>query len=183
MRGTCDVSSEAMSQSIREKKMSVNFARLILLLLVSFSTTLFAAQGERPACAMLKGMDLKAILGADHDAPVPFGQESCRAESKSPGKIVILGLMQGTAAEHQKMFAMIRKINSGQRAKEVKVVAEPTLGKDAFSIRENDMRQIEIMALKGDRAISLQGGIGKPLDDAGVKQFVGLAKAALDKLP
>jgi len=28
-----------------------------------------------------------------------------------------------------------------------------------------------------------QGGIGKALDDTGVKQFVGLAKAALDKLP
>jgi hypothetical protein len=152
---------------------------LPLLLLPSLAA---AAQGDRPSCAMLKGMDLKAILGADHDAPVPFGQESCRAESKSPGKIVILGLMQGTAAEHQKMFAMIKKINA-KRAKEVKVVAEPSLGKDAFSIRENDMRQIEIMAIKGDRAISLQGGIGKPLDDAGVKQFVGLAKAALDKLP
>ena len=45
------------------------------------------------------------------------------------------------------------------------------------------MRQIEIMAVKGSRAISLQGGIGKPLDDTGVKQFIGLAKAALDKLP
>ena len=163
--------------------MPINFIRLVLLFLVSFSTTLFAAQGDRPSCAMLKGMDLKALLGADHDAPVPFGQESCRAESKSPGKIVILGLMQGTAAEHQKMFAMIRKINSGQRAKEVKVVAEPSLGKDAFSIRENDMRQIEIMAIKGGRAISLQGGIGKALGAAEVKQFVALAKAAADKLP
>ena len=153
------------------------------LSLFLFSSFAFAAQGERPACAMLKGMDLKPLLGADHDAPVPFGQESCRAESKSPGKIVILGLMQGTAAEHQKMFAMIKKINSGQRAKEVKVVAEPSLGKDAFSIRENDMRQIEIMAIKGDRAISLQGGIGKALGAAEVKQFVALAKAALDKLP
>jgi hypothetical protein len=141
-----------------------------------------AAQGDRPACAMLKGMDLKPVLGANHDAPVPFGQESCRAESKSPGKIVILGLMQGTAAEHQKMFAMIRKINA-KRAKEVEVVAEPSLGKDAFSIRENDMRQIEIMAIKGNRAISLQGGIGTALGDAEVKQFVALAKAALDKLP
>jgi len=156
---------------------------LFVLSLLLFPSLATAAQGERPACAMLKGMDLKAILGADHDAPVPFGQESCRAESKSPGKIVILGLMQGTAAEHQKMFAVIKKINSGQRAKEVKVVAEPSLGKDAFSIRENDMRQIEIMAIKGDRAISVQGGIGSPLGEAGVKQFVGLAKAALDKLP
>jgi hypothetical protein len=159
---------------------------------MSFKTTLFvlllssglaaAAQGDRPACAMLKGMDLKGILGADHDAPVPFGQESCRAESKSPGKIVVLGLMQGTATEHQKMFGMIRKINA-KRANEVSVVAEPSLGKDAFSIREKDMRQIEIMAIKGDRAISVQGGIGSPLGEAGVKQFVGLAKAALDKLP
>jgi hypothetical protein len=158
-----------------------NVARIILgSLLLSGGIAL--AQ-DRASCAALKGLDLKPILGAGHDAPVPFGQESCRAESKSPGKIVILGLMQGTAAEHQKMFAMIRKINSGQRAKEVKVVAEPSLGKDAFSIRENDMRQIEIMAIKGDRAISLQGGIGSPLGEAGVRQFVQLAKSALDKLP
>ena len=152
------------------------------LSLFLFSSFAFAAQGERPACAMLKGMNLKPLLGADHDAPVNFGQESCRAESKSPGKIVILGLMQGTAAEHQKMFAMIRKINA-KRANEVSVVAEPSLGKDAFSIREKDMRQIEIMAIKGDRAISVQGGIGKAMSDAEVKQFVVLAKAALDKLP
>ena len=157
-----------------------NLARLVLPLFLLFSG-LGIAQ-DRPTCAMLKGMDLKAVLGADHDAPVPFGQESCRAESKSPGKIVILGLMQGTAAEHQKMFAMIKKINA-KRAKEVKVVAEPSLGKDAFSIRENDMRQIEIMAIKGGRAISLQGGIGKALGAAEVKQFVALAKAAADKLP
>ena len=156
-------------------------ARILLPLLLLCPALAFAQ--DRPSCAMLKGMDLKPLLGADHDAPVNFGQESCRAESKTPGKIVVLGILQGTAAEHQKMFAMIKKINSGQRAKEVKVVAEPSLGKDAFSIRENDMRQIEIMALKGDRAISLQGGIGKALGDAEVKQFVGLAKAALDKLP
>lgn len=158
-------------------------AKLFVLPLLLLSTSLFAAQGERPACAMLKGLDLKPLLGADHDAPVPFGQESCRAESKSPGKIVVLGLLQGTPAEHQKMFAMVKKINATHRAKEVKVVPEPSLGKDAFSIRENDMRQIEIMAMKGDRAISVQGGIGKAMSDAEVKQFVGLAKAALDKLP
>ena len=163
--------------------MPTRLARVVLLLLVSFSTPLFAAQGEAPSCAIMKGLDLKPLLGADHDAPVPFGQEGCRAESNRPGKIVVLAVMQGTAAEHQKMFAMVKKINATHRANEVKVVAEPSLGKDAFSIRENDMRQIEIMAIKGDRAINVQGGIGKPLSDAEVKQFVGVAKAALDKLP
>ena len=142
-----------------------------------------AAAQDRPSCAMLKGLDLKPLLGADHDAPVPFGQESCRAESKRPGGIVVLGILQGTPAEHQKMFAMVKKINSTHRAKEVKVVAEPSLGKEAFSIRENDMRQIEIMALKGNRAISVQGGLNKPLTGAEVKQFVQLARTALDKLP
>jgi hypothetical protein len=155
-----------------------NIARIILLSVLMFGG--IAAAQERPACAMLKGMDLKPILGADHDAPVNFGQESCRAESKSPGRIVILGIMQGTAAEHQKMFAMIRKINS-KRPKEITVVPEPSLGPDAFSLRE--ARQIEIMALRGVRAVSVQGGVGKPLDDAIVRQFVGLSKAALDKLP
>jgi hypothetical protein len=95
---------------------------------------------------------------------------------------VILGILQGSAADHQKMFAMVKKINTTQRAKDVTVVPEPSLGPEAFSIREKDMRQIEIMAMKGARAISLQGGINKPLDDAAVKQFLGLAKAALDKL-
>src|SRR5688572_29786885 len=160
--------------------MLMNTTRIIFVSLLLSGGIAFAQ--DRPACAMLKGMDLKAILGADHDAPVPFGQESCRAESKSPGRIVILGLMQGTAAEHQNLFAMIKKINA-KRANEVSVVAEPSLGKDAFSIREKDMRQIEIMAIKGDRAISLQGGIGSPLGEAGVKQFVQLARGALDKLP
>jgi len=143
-------------------------ARTLLPLLLVLPALAFAQ--DRPACAMLKGMDLKPILGADHDAPVNFGQESCRAESKSPGRIVILGIMQGTAAEHQKMFAMIKKINS-KRPKEITVVPEPSLGPDAFSLRE--ARQIEIMALKGARAISVQGGVGKPLDDAGVKQLSG----------
>jgi len=142
-----------------------------------------AAAQDRPACAMLKGLDLKPLLGADHDAPVPFGQESCRAESKSPGRIVILGILPGTPADHKNMFAMVKKINTTHRAKEVKVVAEPSLGPEAFSVRENDMRQIEIMAMKGNRAITVQGGIGKPLDDAGVRQFIQVAKGALDKLP
>jgi hypothetical protein len=154
-------------------------ACLIVPLLLS--SGLAFAQGT-PACAMMKDLDLTPLLGADHDAPVPFGKESCRAESKSPGRIVILGILQGSAADHQKMFAMVKKINTTQRAKDVTVVPEPSLGPEAFSIREKDMRQIEIMAMKGARAISLQGGINKPLDDAAVKQFLGLTKAALDKL-
>ena len=161
--------------------MPVCLARLILPFLLLSASLAFAQ--DRPSCAAMKGLDLKPLLGADHDAPVPFGQESCRAESKSPGKIVVLAIMQGTAAEHQAMLANVRKMNATHRAKEVTIVSEPSLGPGAFSIREKDMRQIEIIAVKGSRAINLQGGIGKPLDDAGVKQFVGLAKAALDKLP
>lgn len=159
----------------------VHIARSILPFLLLSASLAFAQ--DRPSCALLKGLDLKPLLGADHDAPVPFGKESCRAESKSPGKIVVLAIMQGTAAEHQTMLANVKKINATHRAKEVTVVSEPSLGPEAFSIREKEMRQIEIMAVKGMRAINLQGGIGKPLDDTGVKQFVGLAKAALDKLP
>jgi hypothetical protein len=141
---------------------------------------------ERLACAMLKGLDLKPLLGADHDAPVPFGKESCRAESKSPGKIVVLAVVEGTVAEHKSAFATIKEINAKHRAKEVRVVPEPSLGPDAFSIRErSEMRQIEIFAIKGSRAITFNGGwaVGKPIDDAGTKQFVALVKAALDKLP
>jgi hypothetical protein len=161
--------------------MPVRLTRSILPFLL-LSAGLALAQ-DRASCALMKGLDLKPLLGADHDAPVPFGKESCRAESKSPGKIVVLGILQGTAAENQTMLANIRKINTTHRAKDVTVVPEPSLGPDAFSIRDKDMRQIEIMAVKGTRAVSVQGGIGKSLDDTGVKQFVGLAKAALDKLP
>ena len=106
---------------------------------------------------------------------MPPDSNSCRNVTKRPRTGAYLDIRRKSSSHGVR--------NSGQRAKEVKVVAEPSLGKDAFSIREKDIRQIEIMAIKGDRAISLQGGIGKALGAAEVKQFVALAKAALDKLP
>ena len=163
--------------------MPTTFAPFVFSFLLLLSG--FAVAQERASCAMMKGLDLKPLLGADHDAPVNFGQESCRAESNRPGKIVVLGLMSGTAAEHQKMFAMIKKINSGQRAKEVRSWPSPRSGRTpSRSARTRDAPDRD-HGHQGRRArySRRQGGIGKALSDAEVKQFVGLAKATLDKLP
>ena len=159
--------------------------RALSLALMLFPTMGFA-QGERPACALMKGLDLKPLLGADHDAPVPFGKDSCRAESKSPGKLVALGVMEEKPSELKAWFAGVRKMNATQRAKEVTVVAEPALGADAFSVRERgEMRDVEIYASKGTRAIVLQANwaIGAPFNDTSLKQLQQLVKSALDKLP
>ena len=143
-------------------------------------------QGERPACALMKGLDLKQLLGADHDAPVPFGQDSCRAESNAPGKLIVLGVIEGKPAELKTWLSGIKQGNATERAKEVTVVAEPALGPDAFSVRQQrDMRELEIYASKGTRVIVLQVSWPRsaPIGDAGLKQFLQLTKLALDKLP
>ena len=153
--------------------------------LVLFSTALFA-QGGRSSCTLMKGLDLKPLLGADHDAPVPFGKESCRAESRAPGKLVVLGVMEEKPADLKSWFAGIRKLNAAQRAKEVTVVPEPGLGAEAFSVRERgEMRGVEIYAMKGSHAVVVQAtwAIGAPLNEAGLKQLQQFAKSALDRLP
>lgn len=147
---------------------------------------LSAAQDERRSCALMKGLDLKPLLGADHDAPVPFGKESCRAESSAPGRMVALAVTEQPAAELRNWFATVKKMNAMHRAKEVRIVPEPALGPEAFSVRERgELRAIEIYALKGSRAVALSGtwASGKPIDDSGVKLFQQLARSALDKLP
>ena len=72
------------------------------------------------------------------------------------------------------------------RAKEATIVAEPALGADAFSVRDRgEVRGIEFYALKGSRAVVIQGSwpFRAPLNDTGIKQFQQLAKSVLDKLP
>jgi len=165
--------------------MSGTIARVVLPFLL-LQAAQVAAQTERPSCAIMKSLDLKPLLGADHDKPVPFGQDSCRAESNSPGRLIVLAVEEGKAAELKSAIATHKKMIAQHRAKEVTITPEPSLGPDAFSVREKGgSRGIEIYALKGSRFVNIQGSWphGKPLDDASAKQFVILVKAVLDKLP
>src|SRR5258705_5558667 len=95
----------------------------VVLLLISGPAL---AQGKREACEMMKQLDLKALLGADHDAPVPFGTNSCRAESNSPGKLMILAVEEGKAAEIKSSLATMKKMIAQHRAKEAAITAEPS---------------------------------------------------------
>ena len=161
-----------------------NVTRIILLSLL-LSAGIVSAQ-ERPACTMMKGLDLKPLLGADHDAPVKFGDNSCRAESNSPGRLIVLAVEEGKAAEIKSNLASMKKMMIQHRAKEAVIAAEPSLGPDAFSVRERaGTRGIEVYALKGSRFINIQASwpFKQPLDDASAKQLVALLKIVQDKLP
>jgi hypothetical protein len=164
--------------------MSPKTALIITLLLLPVAHA--SAQSDRPSCAILKALDLKPLLGPDHDAPVPFGTNSCRAESSSPGRLIILAVEEGKADEIRSALATMRKMTAQHRAKEVTIASEPSLGPDAFSVREKaGTRGIEVNALKGSRFVNIQASwpFSKPLDDASAGQIVALLKAALDKLP
>ena len=161
-------------------------AALVVLPLLLLPAAYAVAQADRPSCAILKSLDLKPLLGADHDAPVPFGKDSCRAESNSPGRLIILAVEEGNAAEIKQSLATTKKMMAQHRAKEVTIAPEASLGPDAFSVREKTgSRGIEIYALKGSRFVNIQGSWphSKPLDDASARQLVTLVRTALDKLP
>ena len=148
--------------------------------------SLALAQDKRVSCDILKQIDLKPLLGADHDAPVPFGEKSCRAESNSPGRLIVLAVEEGKPAEIKNSLATMKKMIAQHRGKEVTLAAEPSLGPDAFSVREKaGSRSVEVYALKGSRFVNLQGGwpFNKPMDDATAKQLVAVVKTTLDKLP
>ena len=165
--------------------MSAKVARFVLPLLL-LPAAVALAQADRPSCAILKALDLKPLLGDDHDKPVPFGQDSCRAESNSPGRLIILAVEEGKPAEIKSAVATHKKMIGQHRAKEVTITPEPSLGPDAFSVREKaGSRGIEVYALKGSRFVNIQASwpFSKPLDDATAKQLVALVKSALDKLP
>ena len=165
--------------------MSAKIASIVLPLML-LAAAHSAAQTERPSCAILKGLDLKPLLGTDHDQPVPFGKDSCRAESNSPGRLIVLAVEEGNAGEIKGALSTTKKMIAQHRAKEVSIAAEPSLGPDAFSVREKaGSRGIEIYALKGPRFVNIQGSwpSSKPLDDASARQFVTLVKTALEKLP
>jgi hypothetical protein len=157
---------------------------LFVVLLLSCGQAL--AQDKRVSCDILKQIDLKPLLGADHDPLAPFGGAACQAESKAIGRgLVILTVEEGALADIKKGLASIRQINTKERAKEVTVAAEPELGPEAFSVREKDQRKVEIYAVKGSRAVIVQGmwAIGPTITDDVFGKLRGVAQAALAKLP
>jgi len=166
-------------------RLALPCASLLVALLVVTSPAAHA-QSPRPACTLLAGLDLKPLLGADHDKPVEFGESSCRAESKAPGRMVIMMITEKPAAELKTWLAGVRKTNTVELAKEVTVTPEPALGAEAFSVREKgQQRGAEIYALKGSKVIVLQAdwAIGGTVTDAVFGQLRDTASAALGKLP
>ena len=138
------------------------------------------------SCDILKQIDLNPLLGADHDALAPFGQGACQAETKAIGRgLVILTVEEGPVADIKKGLDGIKRMNQKERAKEVTVAAEPDLGPEAFSVREKDQRKVEIYAVKGNRAVIVQGmwAIGPTITDEVFGQLRGVSKQALAKLP
>lgn len=157
---------------------------LFVMLLLSCGQAL--AQDKRVSCDILKQIDLKPLLGADHDPLAPFGRAACQAETKAIGRgLVILTVEEGPAADIRKNLDGIKKFNMKERAKEVKVASEPGLGPEAFSVRENDQRKVELYAVKGNRAVIVQGmwAIGPTITDDVFGKLRGVAQAALAKLP
>ena len=144
------------------------------------------AQEKRLSCDILKQIDLKPLIGADHDPLSPFGRGACQAESKAIGRgTVFLTVEEGPIENIKKGMDGIKRFNQKERAKEVKVAAEPELGPEAFSIRENDNRKVEIYAVKGNKAVIVQGmwSIGPTIDDKIFGQLKGVSKEAMAKLP
>ena len=150
------------------------------------SCGLALAQEKRVSCDILKQIDLKPLIGADHDPISPFGRAACQAESKAIGRgTVFLTVEEGPIADIKKGLDGIKRFNQKERAKEVKFAAEPDLGPEAFSVRETDNRKAEIYAVKGNRAVIVQGmwAIGPTIDDKIFGQLRGVAKEAMAKLP
>ncbi|MGA2940120.1 MAG: hypothetical protein ABSF52_23920 [Syntrophobacteraceae bacterium] len=148
---------------------------------------LCVAQDKRPSCVLLGEVDLKPLLGADHDAPVEFGEQSCRVETKAPGhRMVILTVMEQPSDELKKWLLAIKELTEKERTKEATVTAEPELGPEAFSISEKgERRDVEIYAIKGARALVVQSAwaIGGPVTDDDFKRLRQVARSVLDKLP
>jgi hypothetical protein len=161
--------------------------RWFLLVLACAAGPLWAqAPGNRPACAVLRALDLKPLLGGDYDAPVPFGESSCRAESKAIGRMVILMVREGSATEILSWMEQMRKIDTTEQAADVTVAPEPALGAQAFSAAEKgERRGVDIYAMKGSSAMVLQASwsVGSGINDATFTQLRGVAQAALNKLP
>lgn len=164
--------------------------KLVCRLLVFSLPLLSALPGHaaeiRPACALLAQVDLSGTLGKDHDAPVPFGKDSCRAESKAPGRNIFLAVNAQPESEISQWMSSMRKLNAEQRKSEVTVAAEPALGANAFSVQEKGKspREAEIYAQKGGKSMVLNAtfATGTPISAADNDRLRQIAKAILTKL-
>lgn len=143
------------------------------------------AQAARPACALLETLDLKPLLGAGHAAPAPYADTGCIVKSATPGRLVLLQMVEKPNAELKKDLAAFKKTLSGaEYAKTSAVAPAPQFGPEAFSAREKgDQSAAEIHAVKGTHAVSVtlnsEGKIGEPV----FKQLGELTGAVLAKLP
>ena len=157
-----------------------------LIAALLLSSTVALAQEKRVSCDILKEIDLKPMLGADHDPLAPFGKVACQAETKSVGRgLVILTVEEGPAADIKKGLASTKRMYQKELTKESTVAAEPDLGPDAFSVRDKDGRKVQFYTMKGNKAVIVQGmwAIGPTIDDNIFGQLRGVAKTAVAKLP
>lgn len=150
------------------------------------SPVIALAQPARPACAMLGAVDLKPLLGADHAAPAPYADTGCIAKAKTPGRLVMLMMVEKPNAELKKdMAASKKELSSAEIAKVSTMAAAPAFGPEAFSVREKGEKSAaEIHAMKGARAVAVtlnwsNGQITDPI----FKQLGDLTTAVLAKLP
>lgn len=159
-----------------------------LLLFIPLLMTSPASGAEpRLVCTLLATADLAPLLGADHDAPVDFGEDSCRIESKSPGRNVILSITKQPASQLPDWLDMIRKLNSEQRGSEVNVIAEPSMGSHAFSVHEkgSQPREVEFYAGKGEQALVLNAtfATGAALSGKDIERLRKIVFTMYTKLP
>jgi hypothetical protein len=150
------------------------------------SPTLLLAQNARPACTLMGALDLKPLLGADHEAPAPYGDSACIAKSKTAGRLVLLAVIEKPNAELKKDFAAFRKeMSTPEFAKATTLAAAPEFGPEAYSTREKGERSgADITALKGTRSVNLTLNWSKgPITDPIFKQLRDLMASVLAKLP
>lgn len=148
------------------------------------SPTLLQAQNARPACVLMGAIDLKPLLG-DHEAPMPYGDSGCIAKSKTPGRLIVLAIIEKPNAELKKDLAAFKKtLSSPDAAKVMTLAAAPEFGPEAYSTREKDERSAaDITALKGNKSVNLTLNWSKgPITDPIFKQLRDLMASALAKI-
>lgn len=150
------------------------------------SPGLLLAQNVRPACTLMGAVDLKPLLGADHDAPAPYADTGCIAKSRTPGRLVMLAVVEKPNAELKKDMAAFRKtMSSPEYAKALSLAAAPEFGPEAYSTREKgEQSGADFHALKGTRAINVTLNWSKgPITEPIFKQLRELTASVLAKLP
>jgi hypothetical protein len=156
------------------------------LSLAMLSPALLGAQQVRPACTLMDAVDLKPLLGAGHAAPVPYADVGCIVKSKTPGRLVMLSMVERPNPQLRKEMAAEKKtLSSAEYAAISTDAPAPQFGPEAFSAREKgEQSAAEIHAMKGTRAIAVtlnwsNGAITDPV----FKQLGELTSAVLAKLP